>query len=76
MSKIEFTLGNERLIPTAGIAAVGAILGNAGFTSFFNKADVTEFLCDCFRRVKKIVLFFREWDPEMLPDRQKSVTLL
>ena len=42
MSKIEFTLGNERIIPTAGIAAVGAILGNAGFTSFFNKADVTD----------------------------------
>ena len=41
MSKIEFTLGNERIIPTAGIAAVGAILGNAGFTSYFNKTDVT-----------------------------------
>ncbi len=41
MSKIEFTLGNERIIPTAGIAAVGAILGNAGFTSHFNKTDVT-----------------------------------
>ena len=41
MSKIEFTLGNERIIPTAGIAAVGAILGNAGFTSYFNKSDVT-----------------------------------
>ena len=41
MSKIEFTLGNERIIPTAGIATVGAILENAGFTSYFNKADVT-----------------------------------
>ena len=41
MSKIEFTLGNERIIPTAGIAAVGAILGNAGFTACFNKSDVT-----------------------------------
>ena len=41
MSKIEFTLGNERIIPTSGIAVAGAILGNAGFTSFFNKSDVT-----------------------------------
>ncbi len=41
MAKIEFTLGNERIIPTAGIAAVGAILGNSCFTSYFNKADVT-----------------------------------
>lgn len=42
MAKIEFTLGNERIIPTAGIAAVGAILGNAGFTSHFNMTDVSD----------------------------------
>lgn len=41
MGKIEFVLGDERIIPTAGIAAVGAILGNAGFTNHFNKTDVT-----------------------------------
>ncbi len=41
MSKIEFVLGNERIIPAAGIAAVGAILGNAGFTEHFNRTDVT-----------------------------------
>lgn len=41
MSKIEFVIGNERIIPTAGISAVGAILGNAGFTEHFNKTDVT-----------------------------------
>ena len=42
MSKIEFTLGNERIIPTSGIAVVGAILGNAGFTEYFNRTDVTD----------------------------------
>ena len=41
MSKIQFVLGNERIIPTAGIAAVGTILGNAGFTEYFNKTDIT-----------------------------------
>lgn len=41
MSKIEFTIGNERIVPTAGLAMVGAVLGNAEFTSSFNKSDVT-----------------------------------
>ena len=42
MNKIEFVLGNERIIPTAGISAVGTILGNAGFTEHFNLTDVTQ----------------------------------
>ena len=39
--KIKFVLGNERIVPTGGLAAVGAILGNASFTSYFNETDIT-----------------------------------
>lgn len=38
---IKFIRGNERIIPTGGLAAVGAILRNADFTRRFNRADIT-----------------------------------
>ncbi len=38
--KIEFT--NERIIPTSGLAVVGAILGKSDFVKRCNCMDVTK----------------------------------
>ena len=37
--QIEFT--DERILPTAGLSLVGAILGNSGFTGRINSLDIT-----------------------------------
>ena len=42
MKKFRFVLTDERIIPSAGLSVVGAILGKSDFVKRANRMDVTE----------------------------------